>query len=707
MSNLVNRIRNDPTFFFTEILGVHTLEPYQVDIINAFVKCDRLHVSTCHALGKTFIMARIALYFLSIYKGCKVITTAPTHRQVEELLWGELRSAHKNSRYSIGGHLTNTKLKMDDDWFALGFSPKKDSVAESDAQQSSSFQGFHAKYVLVIFDEATGVHNDMWKMAEGLLTSGKIVKFVTIGNPTRRDCEFFKASKDQSWVHMALSCFDSPNLVANGLTDKEAIAIELDLLNSLSIEDRLAWIKDYKQPNDYLINASWVMTSLLKWGMDHPLSKSKIFGEFPEENDNSVISLTSVELALDRRIDVCPLDTRYIGVDVARFGSDKTIFYEFIGNKTTRVKELFKRSLTEVSGELVKFLLDNKHIKTTLYIDATGIGSGVYDMMLENQAQGLVSDKVDIVEVHNAFACDDSEDREVYLNLRALMYFSLADALRDSISLNKHDDNFDELTAIIFKYSSHGKLQIESKDDFKKRTGFKSPDYSDALCLANAARMGLVQNKKVFSVVDKSIVKSDSLVYLEIANKWKHLEFNIIASYDDKFSCLFVAVDSRKNKLYVLDEMVIDNPRQLTIRQIYRELAVKRDKVALERNDPIYFINDKSSQFAMDSSLREEVNWIPLELELDSHWNLRDLIKQNRIVVSDKCQGLFQEILMGRTDNPGILLILLQAITNQHMLDDSVNEYPIEDEDSRRAFSMAEDIRNELEKDLFHDEYDL
>jgi hypothetical protein len=449
------------------------------------------------------------------------------------------------------------------------------------------------------------------------------------------------------------------------------------------------------------------MSNLLKWGMDHPLSKSKIFGEFPDESENSIISLSDVEMALDREYTPNINDRRFIGVDVARFGDDKTIFYEFIGNQTTRIKELFQRSTTEVTGELITFLKERDYFrKSVVYIDATGVGSGVYDLLVERQAEGIIDQSVDIVEVHNSFKCEDEEDNKVYLNLRAKLYFALSDELKNDLCLIKNDDNFDELTAITFKYSSHGKLQIESKEDFKKRTGLKSPDYSDAMTLANAARLNLVTTKRIIGGVTSELVESHAKLMEYILGNRKHLEFVIVASFTETFNALVLSIDTYKNQMSAIGELVIDNPKQLSLKEIYLHLSKLRNTLIVDRHEPIYYIDYNSLQFIMDSNVRYDINWFQLPKSIGNHWNIRDMIKTKTLSISEKCACLYQELLTSTVDNAGALITLLQAVCDQYLLDTSLLAYPEEEVGERRGYSLLEDLENHEQKfSLYDKEY--
>ena len=493
----IEKIRRRPEIFFKEILGAPRLEAYHHRILSAFVEYDRLAIAATHAVGKTWVTARLALFFLFMFKNSKVITTAPTNRQVKKLLWGELRAAHKKSKIPLGGRLLQTELTISDEWFAMGFAPQQDA-AEGKEQSGSSFQGFHADYILIIFDEATGVPADVWKMAEGLLTSGKIVKFVCIGNPTSRNSEFFKCFTAFEWKKIYLSCFDSPNLIANGITNIEELKAELAVMRSLSDDEKLERLKTYEQPISYLLSCRWVIERALAWGVEHPLFKSKALGQFPDLDDNVLIQIGEVETAFARERAPKPGMVRYVGVDVARFGEDSTVFTELLDYNQTRAKKMQKADAVEVVGELINFLTSEYYgHDTKIVVDGTGVGGGVIDLLRERQREGLISRSWEIIEVHFGQSVDppermDEQEEEKYkqrfANLKALMFQHLADDIKTSLALIEDATYLSQLPSIMYKFDSKGRMLIESKDDYKKRTGMNSPDEADSLALANYGR---------------------------------------------------------------------------------------------------------------------------------------------------------------------------------------------------------------------------
>ena len=494
-SALINKLQgiNGPKIFFEDVLGVETLEDYQINkMLEPIAKYDQVSIAATHSVGKTWTMARIALWFGTSFVNSKVITTAPTGRQVKKLLWGELHSAYQNSKTPLGGKLLTTELQIGPEWFVMGFSPQKEAGGDGQGQQGSSFQGFHADYILVIFDEATGIPSDIWKMAEGLLTSGKVVKFVAIANPTTRASEFYKTFTDPAWHNVYLSCFDSPNLIANGITELHTLKRELRKLKEMPQDTRLEYISQYLKPVPHLLSCQWVMSRALKWGIDHPLFQSKALGIFPELDENVLVQIGDVEAAIAREEFNNDL-TRYIGVDVARYGDDDTVLTSLVGNKQDKKKVMSKRNVTEVSGEVINFINTDKAEKTKVLVDATGIGAGVYDLLNEKYARDRA---VEVIEIHfgqsPVMDTDKKEEAEEikkrYVNLKARMFDLLSQDIKQELNLLDDAAYLEELPTIKFTFNSTGKMLIESKDDYKKRTGNSSPDNSDSLALANLGR---------------------------------------------------------------------------------------------------------------------------------------------------------------------------------------------------------------------------
>ena len=487
--------QNDPSLFFTKILGVEDLEVYQRYVIKKIAENDRVSISACHDVGKSFIMARIAMWFLNCFPNSKVITTAPTFNQVEKILWSEIRAAHGKAKFPLGGKLNMTDWTFNPEWFALGFSPRNESTGGEGQGTQSSFQGFHAAHLLVIFDEATGIPPNIWTMAEGLLTSAH-VKFVAIGNPTSSASEFFRCFKDPAWTKIYLSCFDSPNLIANGIKNVEDLKKEIKKIDGMSDEAAKKYYDNYKVVKPYLLTAKWTVQNARKWGIDHPLTVSKILGRFPEAGDNTLLPLGIIEDAQLRVVWPEKNDRKILGVDVARFGLDSTEITGFHGKKQLDRKGLNKHDTVSVTGEVIAFgkeLFEGRW-PDVIVVDETGLGGGVVDLL---KAEAPDYCEIRGVQFGAGVECDGPKDCEhkdcekaKYADMKARMFGLLEQDLKaeDGISILKESVYQDELPTIRKRYDKKGRMVIESKDEYKKRTGRGSPDRADSMALANFGR---------------------------------------------------------------------------------------------------------------------------------------------------------------------------------------------------------------------------
>lgn len=489
--------QENPGEFFKRVLGVTTLESYQEKLLYDIAHYDRVAVRACHDVGKSWTFARAVLWFGACFPNSKIITTAPTYNQVKNILWSEINAAFSQSKEPLGGVMNMTEWRLGPEWYALGFTARNEANAGQGQGTQSSFQGFHAPFVLVVFDEATGIPPAIWKMAEGLLTSAH-VKFLAIGNPTSKQCDFYRCFNSAKWRKVKINCFDSPNLIANGLTDMRALQEEIHVLRGLDDAERLERLSSYKVTRPYLLSAKWVCESILDWGFEHPLTQGKILGEFPTEDDKTLFPLHILENAMLNFYTPTGEDKKVIGVDIARFGSDFSCLTAIHGKKFLAKKRLSKVDLTVCTGEVMAMY--REHGADVICLDETGLGSGVVDRLKELQREHHIGRDVEIRGVNFGSANTDEKDAARYVNVKARMYGLLAEDLKSGFQLPgpPHSDSYlDEMPMLLYSFDSKGRMMIESKDDFKKRTGRKSPDDTDSLALANYGRYHTVKVGKM------------------------------------------------------------------------------------------------------------------------------------------------------------------------------------------------------------------
>lgn len=489
----------DPYLYLENILGVERFEVYQRKVIDTVWANDRTAVKACHDLGKTFLAARLVMTILNVFPGSKVITTAPTYNQVERILWAELRAAHAKSKVPLGGKLNMTDWTFSPDWFAIGFSPRNEATGGEGQGTSSSFQGFHPSddgYLFIVFDEATGIPHNLWTMAEGLMTSAR-VKFLAIGNPTSTASGFYQCFKSREWAKVSLSCFDSPNLIANGITDIKKLTKEIEKYKALPDAKAREFLNNYKVVRPYLLTAKWVVSQAAKWGIEHPLTVSKILGEFPKGGDKNLVSLGQIEEAQVRVYYPVETDRKIIGVDVARYGSDATILTGLHGLKQTGKRDFYKHGTVEVVGEVVAMAREMNNVDV-IVVDETGMGGGVVDLLRDEVGKSLNKNcEIRGVQFGAGVECDGPDgcqhiacEKAKYYNLKARIFGLLRDdiKLEEGLVLLNEAIYSEELPTIVFTYNKKGQMVIESKDEYKKRTGRPSPDSSDSLALANFGR---------------------------------------------------------------------------------------------------------------------------------------------------------------------------------------------------------------------------
>jgi len=163
--------------------------------------------------------------------------------------------------------------------------------------------------------------------------------------------------------------------------------------------------------------------------------------------------------------------TKVMGVDIARFGDDSSVACVREGQKTIWLETWAKADLMTTTGKIINLM--QRFSPDAVNIDVIGIGAGVVDRLKE---QKFRDNGVNVGEA--------ASDKLKYANIRAEAYWQLADRFqKGEISIPDDLELIAQTSSIKYKYDSHGRLLIESKEELKKR-GLKSPDKTDALMLA-------------------------------------------------------------------------------------------------------------------------------------------------------------------------------------------------------------------------------
>jgi phage terminase large subunit len=228
----------------------------QKEIVESVRDNERTTVRSGHGVGKSFVVACIMLWYLFVNPYSKIVSTAPSFRQVRNILWVEIAKLHKKLKERIdpAGILTQVELRLDDGWRAWGLS----------TDDPNSFIGAHEKNLLAVFDEACGISRSIFDAAEGILTA-KDNKAILIGNPTDPGTFFHEThTGDAPGYHkIKISVFDCPNIInVNG-----------------------KWQDNFDEngnlPYPELTSLKWVNSMRRMYSEKSAFWSSKVLGEFP------------------------------------------------------------------------------------------------------------------------------------------------------------------------------------------------------------------------------------------------------------------------------------------------------------------------------------------------------------------------------------------------------------------------------------------
>lgn len=196
--------------------------------------------------------------------------------------------------------------------------------------------------------------------------------------------------------------------------------------------------------------------------------------DFAAAVDDVLLRLDDVLAAQKRTV----LEAEYcfapktLGVDVARYGSDRTVLFPrqgLVAFKPTVVKGVD----TMTTAALVAQMIERWQPDAT-FVDVGGVGAGVIDRLRQLKFQCVPID----------FGSRALDGR--FENRRAEMWWNLAAWVKGGASLPDSTELTQDLTAPRYTHANHrGRLQLESKDDMRER-GLPSPDVGDALCLTFA-----------------------------------------------------------------------------------------------------------------------------------------------------------------------------------------------------------------------------
>lgn len=482
----MTRYLHDPVAYAREVLGVD-LWPVQEAICRSMLTAPyKTLVKASHNVGKTFTAACLANWWYDTRDPGLVLSSAPTQRQVCDLLWKEIRVLRE--RIGKGADFTGPKaprMESSPDHFAHGFT----------ARDSDSFQGHHGAAIMFIFDEAVGISPDLWEAAKTMF-GGEGHAWLSIFNPTDTTSQAYAEEDEGNWTLITMSALDHPN-IREELAGRPApfpSAIRLGRLEEMLAE----WCQPVQVADHRTTDIEWPPGSS-QWLRPGPIAEARLLGRWPSAGTYGVWSDADWIAAEHRPADDDHLPIPHdgqpeIGCDVARFGDDWTTIHARWGpaslahergngwdttQTTGRLVELAKQlaALATKRGPEGRRPVDPREIKVK--VDDDGVGGGVVDQGRKAGYRFLP-----------VSAAATAHHPGKYPNRRSEIWFDVVDRARmGRLSLTRLDGPTrrrlrSQAMAPVWWLDAAGRRVVEPKQETKERTGTRSPDDMDGMNLA-------------------------------------------------------------------------------------------------------------------------------------------------------------------------------------------------------------------------------
>lgn len=455
----------------------------QIAIIESFQHNPMTAVASGTARGKDWTAACCAVCFMyltpkfdakgNLVKNTKIAMTAPTGRQVQNIMVPEVRRLFRNAGV-LPGRLVGNDIRTEfSEWYCTGF--------KADDNTPEVWSGFHAVNTAFIVTEASGIGEIVYNAIEGCLQGNS--RLLLVFNPNTTVGYAANAMKSPRFSKFRLSSLSAPNI----LEKREVIPGQV---NYEWFADKLtAWCATIQQNDFDEGEGDFAYEGNLYRPND--LFRVKVLGMFPKVSEDVLIPYEWIELA-NRRWELynetgsVPHGARRYGVDVAGMGRDSSVKCTRIGNYVEAFhvhQSAGKADHMHVAGQIANDLNRIGAQNDVALIDTIGEGAGVYSRLEELGYTNIVSAKFGM----SARGLTDVTEQYTFANTRAYCYWAVRDFLNPKNGfepcLPPDDMLMEELTATRWKFRSDGSIIIEEKAEIQKNIG-RSPDRADALALS-------------------------------------------------------------------------------------------------------------------------------------------------------------------------------------------------------------------------------
>jgi hypothetical protein len=411
----------------------------------------RLAVASGHGIGKSACIGMVTNWGMSTMPHTRCVVTANTENQLRTKTWPEIA---KWARMSINAHWWQVPAMS-----IYAGEPGGEKSWRGDAipwseNNTEAFAGLHneGRRIILIFDEGSKIADKVWEVAEGALTDADTeILWLVFGNPTQNTGRFRE-------------CF--------GKYRHQWVTKQID---SRTVEGT---------------NKQYLQEFADTHGEDSDVVRVRIKGEFPRQSASQFISSQAVENAEARKLtQLDPGAPLILGVDIARFGDDKSVIRGRKGRDGRVIPPIKWAGQDTVfsAGKVAEAI--EKYKPEAVFIDGGGVGGGVVDI--------LKAQNYRVTEVNFGSAARDGNK---YANKRAEMWGELRDWMETG-AIDTDPELHDDLIAPEYSFDKNSKILLEKKEDMKSR-GLASPDNGDALALtfaAPVARTDMRSSRGVFA----------------------------------------------------------------------------------------------------------------------------------------------------------------------------------------------------------------
>lgn len=432
--------RDDPRIFVREVFDVIP-DPWQDDVLADFPHNPLQALLACKGPGKTTVIAWLCWNFLVTRAYSKIGATSINGSNLSAGLWAEMAKWRRVA--PLVEHLFEWTAKRifckeaPENWF-MDFRTWQQSADEHALGQTLA--GLWADNVMNVIDEAGGVPVPVLKTAEVVAQKfgqpGCDGHVLIAGNTTSTNGALYEAAVRRAHIWKVYPVTADPD------DPKRTPRVDIE----------------------------YARRQIAEYGRDNPWVMINILGQFPLQGINTFVSPNEVMQAQKRHY----AETAYaaspmtMGVDIARFGDDETVFWFRQGLASFVPLRMRNVETTYGVSHMLRTAAERKAVN--IQLDMGNTGAAWYDIA----TRGM--NATNVLGVHFG---GKPKNEQRFLNKRAEMLWDFCQWVKEGGALPPVPEMVDGLSTMTYSYTLKGQIQVEDKAQIKARLG-RSPDLEDA-----------------------------------------------------------------------------------------------------------------------------------------------------------------------------------------------------------------------------------